>query len=34
VTHFVNVEHPPLGDEVPTMQRSFAYLRKLWETTN
>jgi sugar phosphate isomerase/epimerase len=34
VTHFVNVEHPPLGDEVPTLQRSFAYLRNLWETTS
>jgi sugar phosphate isomerase/epimerase len=34
VTHFVNVEHPPLGDEVPTLQRSFAYIRNLWATTN
>jgi sugar phosphate isomerase/epimerase len=33
VTHFVNVEHPPLGEEVPVLQRSYAYIRNLWETT-
>jgi sugar phosphate isomerase/epimerase len=34
VTHFVNVEHPPLGEEVPVLQRSYAYLRELWEQTD
>lgn len=32
VTHFVNVEHPPLGEEVPVLQRSYAYIRALWDT--
>ncbi|MGE3797045.1 MAG: sugar phosphate isomerase/epimerase family protein [Thermomicrobiales bacterium] len=32
VTHFVNVEHPPLGEEVPVLQRSYAYMRNLWQT--
>jgi sugar phosphate isomerase/epimerase len=32
VTHFVNVEHPPRGEEVPVLQRSYAYIRRLWET--
>jgi len=29
--HLVNVEHPPHGDEVPTLRRSLAYLRGLWQ---
>jgi sugar phosphate isomerase/epimerase len=32
MVHFVNVLHPPEGAEVPVLQRSFAYLRALWET--
>lgn len=34
VTHFVNVEHPPKGEEVPVLQRSYTYLRNLWETVD
>lgn len=29
--HLVNVEHPPQGDEVPTLRRSISYLRQLWQ---
>jgi sugar phosphate isomerase/epimerase len=28
--HLVNVEHPPAGEEVPTLTRSIAYLKRLW----
>lgn len=28
--HLVNVEHPPQGDEVPTLRRSVDYLRQVW----
>lgn len=30
--HFVNVEHPPRGDEVPTLRRSLQHLHSLWAT--
>lgn len=31
MTHFVNVLHSPDGEEIPILQRSFAYLRARWE---
>jgi sugar phosphate isomerase/epimerase len=31
--HLVNVEHPPTGEEVPTLTRSIAYIKRLWAAT-